>query len=340
MYTPALIPARPVVALVTASPTEVVCWEWERDQIESERPGLAVVGFPEWGRDPWAVVAAEARRLTGEGMVVLLESMVAAAAVELLEAAGLVVRIDRDLELLTTRNPKSTAELDRLVAEARAGDAAIASVAADLTGSWTERRVSREIATRFAAAVSGEVEAAGICSGPAANRSNHHLAANVPLSPGPVRLGIKAQVDGVWLVLTRMAWATDLGGAPDPTFLEDYAVYAAAHDAGWRTLEPGTPAGRPYRVVEDRLAVGGLRLRSPKVGHATGLTFRERPVLRPEEPVPIEAGTFFAFDFAVHPESTRSGSFIHVEDRVLVTDAGPVRISDAIDTSRPMTLQL
>lgn len=340
MYTTALIPERPVVALVTASTTEVVCWEWERDQIESERPGLAVVGFSEWGRDPWVDVAAEARRLTGEGAVVLLESMVPAAAVGPLEAAGLVVRIDRDLDLLTTRNPKTTAELDRLVAEARAGDAAIASVAADLTGDWTERRVSTEIATRFAAAVSGGVEAAGICSGPASNRSNHHLAADITLRPGPVRLGIKAQVDGVWLILTRMAWAAEPGGAPDPAFLEDYSVYAAAHEAGWRTLQPGTPAGWPHRVVRERLAAGGLRLRSPKVGHATGLTFRERPVLRPDETVPIEAGTFFAFDFAVHPESTRSGTFIHVEDRILVTETAPVRISDAIDTSRPMTLHL
>jgi Xaa-Pro aminopeptidase len=340
MYTTALIPERPVAALVTASTTEIVCRDWERDQIESERPGLAFVGFSEWGRDPWVDVAAEARRLAGEGAVVLLESTVAAAAVGPLEAAGLVVRIDRDLDLLTTRNPKSAGEIDRLVAEARAGDAAIASVVAELNGGWTERRVSSEIATRFAAAVSGEVEAAGICSGPASNRSNHHLAADVPLRPGPVRLGIKAQVDGVWLILTRMAWASEPGGAPDPAFLDDYAVYASAHEAGWRTLQPGTPASRPYRMVEDRLAAGGLRLRSPKVGHATGLTFRERPVLRPDETVLIEAGTFFAFDFAVHPESTRSATFVHVEDRILVTEGGPVRISDAIDTSSPMTLRL
>jgi len=103
---------------------------------------------------------------------------------------------------------------------------------------------------------------------------------------------------------------------------------------------PGGSAVTPCRVVKDRLAAGGLRSRSPKIGYATGLTIRERPILRPDETIPLKPGAFFAFDFATHPESTRSGYHIHVEDRVLLTDDGPTRISDTIDTRQPMPLDL
>jgi hypothetical protein len=73
---------------------------------------------------------------------------------------------------------------------------------------------------------------------------------------------------------------------------------------------------------------------------ATGLSFRELPVLRDGDSTPVEAGTFLAFDFAIHPESARSGAFLHVEDRIVVTGDGPVRVSDAVDTRRPISLRL
>jgi Xaa-Pro aminopeptidase len=340
LYTMALIPERPVVALVSMTETVLVCWEWERDQIRAERPDLALVGFPEWGSDPWHTVAREARRLAGPHGTALLEATVPAPAVSALQARGLRVRVDDELTLLGVRAPKDPDELAHLIAAARTGDEAIAMIAAGTVRGRTERQLADAIAARFRESVRGDVESAGICSGPASNRSNHHLADDVSLEPGPVRLGLKAQVNGYWLVLTRMAWASADGGAADSAFAEDYTAYMAAHEAGWRALRPGVSAGEPYALVRERLAAGGLRLRSPKVGHGTGLSFRELPVLRDGDSTPVEAGTFLAFDFAIHPESARSGAFLHVEDRIVVTGDGPVRVSDAVDTRRPISLRL
>jgi len=147
-------------------------------------------------------------------------------------------------------------------------------------------------------------------------------------------------------LLTRMGWA-DVPGPADETvaspaaaFTADYTAYIDAHTAGWRSMRPGSIAGEVYALVRDRLASNGLRLRSPKVGHGTGLSFRETPVLRADDPTPILAGSVFAFDYAVYQESTRSGAFVHVEDRILVTGDGPVRLSDITDTTRPYRIDL
>jgi len=340
LYTMALIPERPVVALVTASQTALVVWEWEHDQLRAQQPGLSLVGFPEWGVDPWRVVAAETHRLSGRGAAVVLDGMAPVAAVNALEAAGFRVTLDRELALLGVRAPKEPEEVDFLRATARAADEAIEAVAGEAVGGRMERDVADAIAARFAAATPGEVEAAGIVSGPASNRSNHHLAAEVPLAPGPVRLGLKARVNGYWVLLTRMAWAGNPRTTAARTLADDYARYIAAHEAGWRSLEPGVRAGSVYALVRDRLLGAGLRLRSPKVGHGTGLSFRELPILRADDPTPVPVGTVLAYDFAILPESTLSGSFVHVEDRILVTDTGPVRLSDAIDTRHLVKLSI
>src|SRR4029453_16723771 len=95
-----------------------------------------------------------------------------------------------------------------------------------------------------------------------------------------------------------------------------------------------------YALVRDRLAENGLLLRSPKVGHGTGLSFREAPVLRADDPTPLPSASVYAFDYAVYQDSTRSGAFVHVEDRILVTADGPIRLSDVTDTSQPFTIDL
>jgi Xaa-Pro aminopeptidase len=135
-----------------------------------------------------------------------------------------------------------------------------------------------------------------------------------------------------------MAWAGDGPAADD--FAADYAAYIDAHAAGWQAMRPGVAAGDIYAFVRDRLTRNGLRLRSPKVGHGTGLSFREAPVLRADDPSPLPVGSVYAFDFAVHQDSTRSGAFVHVEDRILVTAEGPVRLSDVHDTRQPYTIDL
>lgn len=339
MYSQAIIPERPVVAVVGPDRTALAIWEWDAPQVEMEQPELELATFPEFGASPWARVADLAVSIGRPGGRVLVEETCPAPAVQALEAIGLRVVIDVGFEgFMAARTVKDAAEIELAMHAARAADGSIAAVAALPLAGRTERAVANEIATRFRERMSGDVEVAGIVVGPAHLRATHHLASDEALTPGAIRLGLVARVNGMWSLLTRMGWAGDGQSAAD--FSADYAAYIDAHAAGWQAMRPGVAAGDIYALERDRLTQNGLRLRSPKVGHGTGLSFREAPVLRADDPTPLPADSVYAFDYAVYQDSTRSGAFIHVEDRILVTAAGPVRLSDVTDTSQPYTIDL
>lgn len=339
IYSQAIIPERPVVAVVGRDRTALAIWEWDAPQVEMEHPELELATFPEFGVSPWARVAELAVSVAAPSGRVVVEETCPAPAVRALEAVGLDVIIDVGFEgFMAVRSVKDAAEIELATRAARVADGSIAAVAARPLGGRTERAVANEIAARFRDAMSGDIEAAGIVVGPAHLRATHHLASDEPLTPGAIRLGLMARIDGMWSLLTRMGWAGNGASAVD--FAADYAAYVDAHAAGWRAMRPGVAAGEIYALVRDRLAQSGFRLRSPKVGHGTGLSFREAPVLRADDPTPLPADSIYAFDYAVHQDSTRSGAFVHVEDRILVTADEPVRLSDVTDTSQPYTIDL
>lgn len=340
IYSQAIIPERPVVAVLGRDRTALAIWEWDAPQVEMEQPELELATFPEFGASPWSRVAELAVSVAGSGGRVLVEETCPAPAVRALEVVGLDVIIDVGFEgFMAARSVKDAAEIGLATRAARVADESIAAVAALPLGGWTERAVANEIAARFRDRMSGDVEAAGIVVGPAHLRSTHHLASDEPLTPGAIRLGLMARIDGMWSLLTRMGWAGD-GAQSAVDFADDYSAYIDAHAAGWRSMRPGVAAGEIYALVRDRLTQNGLRLRSPKVGHGTGLSFREAPVLRADDPTPLPADSVYAFDYAVYQDSTRSGAFVHVEDRILVTPDGPIRLSDVTDTSQQYTIDL
>jgi Xaa-Pro aminopeptidase len=325
--------------VVGAERTALAIWEWDAPQVEMEQPELELATFPEFGVDVWSRVAALARSVASPGGRVLVEETCPAPAIRALEASALEVVIDIGFDgLMAARSVKDPAEIELATRAAQAADASISEVTAQPLGGLTERVVAREIADRFRDRMGGDVEAAGIVVGPAHLRATHHLASDEPLTPGAIRLGLMARVDGMWSLLTRMAWAGDDPAAA--AFADDYAAYIDAHTAGWRRMRPGVAAGDIYALVRERLTQNGLRLRSPKVGHGTGLSFREAPVLRAEDPTPLPADSVYAFDYTVYQDSTRSGAFVHVEDRILVSADGPVRLSDVTDTQRPYSIDL
>jgi Xaa-Pro dipeptidase len=328
-----------VVAVVGSERTALAIWEWDAPQVTLEQPGLELATFPEFGGSPWSNVAALARSVASQGRRVVVEETCPAPALQALEAIGFEVVIDVGFAgFMAARSVKDDAEIELATLAAKAADASIAEAVRLPLGGRSERGVGNEIAARFRERMNGDIEAAGIVVGPTHLRATHHLASDDPLSPGAVRLGLMARVNGMWSLLTRMAWAGGARLAAD--FAADYAAYIEAHTAGWQAMRPGIPAGDIYALVEDRLTRNGLRLRSPKVGHGTGLSFREAPVLRAADPTPLPAGSVYAFDFAVYQDSTRSGAFVHVEDRILVTADGPIRLSDVTDTRRPYTIDL
>lgn len=337
LYTQHLLPERPIAAVVGARGTRLVACDYELPQLGLEHPHLETVGFPEFGVDPWSLIAATALEVGGQDARVVVEATIAGLGVAALERAGAIVSIDQGFDgLMRARMHKDREEVDRFRDLARAADSAIAAAAETAEHRDLERDVAAAIMTRLMATVAPPVEGAAIVAARANNASMHHLATGTALTAGPVRLGLKVQVDGWWMLLTRMAVFVD---EHDPAFDDDYARFIDAYIYGLRLLIPGRTGAEVHAAVRDRLAGGGLVLASLKVGHGTGLGFREPPVLRAEDATPLEPAMVLAYDFAVEPWSTRSGLTLHVEDRVLVTDHVPERLSGVADLSRPIVMR-
>ncbi len=336
LYTSALLPERPIVAVIGASATRLVACDYEIAQLATDIPGLAVDSFPEFGVDPWAVVAETARHAIGRNARVVVESTCPWLAMVALQRGGLSVRIDDGFDgLLMARMRKDLTEIGRYSALSHLCDASIAAVSTSATSAWTEQQVASAIFADIAKGLDGPVEGAGIAAGAEHNMSMHHLSSRSALGGPPIRLGVKIRSDGYWLLLTRMA---AVAGHRNVRLQDDVSRYLDVYRAGMESLRVGATGRSIYEAIRRMLTRHGLELASMKVGHGTGFGFREPPILSADGSVPLEAGMVLAYDFAVNPASTRSGCIIHVEDRILVSNEGPIRLSDVSPVDRPLTL--
>ena len=320
LYTHRLIPQRPIACVVCppGPPVVVVCM-LEEDQLAAELPGLAVRGFREFGDDPWEHVASVLRERGAERVVV--EDVMPAAWLAALHArlrdAHLVVSYDLPLE---PRILKDEAEQALLAEASRAAELAL-SAGAELCVPGTSER---EVADRIAARLPGVTEVRGTCIAPQNNRSMHHTSGDGLLPElGPVRLGVVARADGYWVLITRM-----LVLGEDRVFEEAYARYLGVYEAGMAELVAGAVPAELYASCRERAAAAGFELTTLKIGHGTGLDFRERPWISEHDDLPLAPGMVLAYDYGLE---SKAGHVLHVEDRVLVTEEGPRRLSDGWD---------
>ena len=324
LYTHRLIPQRPIVCVVCPpEPPVVVACVLEEDQLAAEHPGLAVRGFREFGDEPWervaAVLAANgARRVVVEDVI---PAAWLAALHDQLPEASLVVSYDLPLE---PRIVKDKGE-QRLLGEAsRIAERALAAGAELVLPGRSEREVADAIAAAFQELAPGAGEVQGTCVAPQNNRSMHHASGpDVLPEVGPVRLGVLGRIEGYWVLITRML----VLGEDDP-FEEAYPRYLRVYEETMTELVVGADPRGLYRRCGQRVAALGFELTTLKIGHGTGLDFRERPWLSPLDDMPLGSGMVLAFDYGLEGDD---GTVLHLEDRVLVTAEGPSRLSSAWD---------
>jgi Xaa-Pro dipeptidase len=324
LYTQRLIPQRPVACVLAphAKPALVVC-VLEEEQLASEHGELEVRTYQEFGDDPWAAVAdllpARAR--------VVVEDTTPSAWSQALRArlpdGEMIVSYDLPVE---PRVVKDSVEQETFAVASAAAERALRAGAERIAPGISERDVAECIVSHVRAELaerSGEL--IGMCIGPQNNRSMHHTAGPDLLPPqGPVRLGVVGRVDGYWILLTRMA----LLGADLPVE-RAYARYHEAYKETLSRLRVGSRSRDIYAACRDQVAKLGFELTTLKVGHGTGLDFREPPFISPFDDRPLEDGMVLAYDYGLEAENV----VIHVEDRVLVTPTGPERLSGAWDLS-------
>jgi Xaa-Pro aminopeptidase len=317
LYTQRLIPQRPVACVARPpGPPVVLACVLEEDQLANEHPGLALRTFPEFGDDPWRLAADELRGVRR----VVVEDVMPVAWVESLRdrlpAVDVVVSYDAPLE------PRIVKDADEQALLARASAAAEQALAAGATiarPGRTEREVAEVIERTLVEAVERASEVQGTCIAPQNNRAMHHLSGHDRLpAAGPVRLGVVGRVDGYWILITRMLALGDDG------FAEAYGRYLEGYEASMSELAPGADPRALYEMCRQRVADLGFELTTLKIGHGTGLDFRERPWLSPYDEMVLQPGMVLAFDYGLE---SHAGVLLHVEDRILVSAEGPRRLS-------------
>jgi Xaa-Pro aminopeptidase len=321
LYTQRLIPQRPVVCICVPPRTPVlVCCELEEEQLRADHPGLELVTFREFGDDPWAKTA---EALAGCSRVVVEDTLPTAWLTSLWAglAADLVVSYDVAVE---PRMVKDDDEQRLLEEASEVAEDALAAGAALVQPGRTEREVASAIVRRFLDRL-GEraTELAGSCIAPQNNRAMHHVAgADVLPDRGPVRLGVVGRVDGYWILITRMLL---LG--KDARFVDAYRRYLDAYEETMATLRAGATGPELYDGCRRRVRGRGFALETLKIGHGTGLDFRERPWLSEYDETPLAPGMVLAYDYGID-----TGDYVlHLEDRVLVTSGPPRRLSSRWD---------
>lgn len=324
LFTQRLIPQRPVALIVprAGDPIVLAC-VLEEAQLRADHPELPVATYPEFGVDPWKV-AASVLPLGSDR--VLVEDEFPLAWADGLRAALPDTRVERSYPLTTEpRRIKTAAEIEFLRELSRAADAALVAGARATRPGVSEAAIAGVIAAAFTAPYGARAtDVSASCITPVNSRNMHHHPGDDPIPErGLVRLLVVGRVDGYWIIIARMLVVGD-----DPVARAWYARYAALYDDVLRRLEAGRRGTDIYSDAVARVAAEGLRLETLKVGHGTGLDFRELPWLAPGRSDILEPGQVLAYDYGLE---TPEGLVLHIEDRVLVTEDGPVVLSDVWD---------
>ena len=305
------------------APPICVCVEYEVGQLGLEAPGLELRSFGELTGDPWQLVAS-ALDERGARHVIVEDTFLAQWLVALEErfTGRIGVSFEIPIAPRTIKDPEEVAILEEA---SHGAEHALAAGAALLAPGRSEAEVARTIVRSFLERFGDRAgEVTGVCAAPQNNRSIHHRAgpATMPDS-GPVRVGLVGRLDGYWVLLTRM-----LVLGRDDRFERAFARYASCYRGEPRPhCAPVQRCSALYAAAERRLAAAGLELTSEKIGHGTGIDFRELPWISAGDEATLEKGTVLAYDYGADYD----GYMLHVEDRVVVDANGPRRLSDGWD---------
>lgn len=115
-------------------------------------------------------------------------------------------------------------------------------------------------------------------------------------------------------------------GEPTRDQTERFDVVRRAQEAGIAACRPGLPASGVYAAVKDVYADVGHVLAMSHVGHGIGVKPHERPMFSARSSDVLRAGMVVNVEPALFLADM--GESYHVEDLVLITDAGPVLLTE------------
>jgi Xaa-Pro aminopeptidase len=340
LYTQTLIPERLVICVTAADGSAtLIAWGGERDKIERDAWVRDVRYYAEFGESPIALLATvlSERGLATGNIGIEIYTL---AAVFYQELVGLLPHAHfhgcEDV-FAAARMLKTPAEITLLRDTSRAVDKALWLAAQLVRPGETEQMLARQITTNVLTLIDSEMAEIGGVDGSAASGPNvavmHHHASNRRMERGElVRYGCKANFSGYWSIIVRMA---AIGHASDQD-RDSYARFAEAYHRIIDQLKPGLPVAEAFHACRRELERRELQIISEKIGHSTGLIFRETPILTASDAGVLQADMVLAYDFLVRD---KHGTPFHIEDRVVITPTGAEIISDISPTTMLTVLE-
>lgn len=330
LYTQTLIPDRMVLTVIDASGgTALVIWGGERDKVERDARVTEVHYYAEFGQPPVGVLAEVlAQRGLARGAIGVEQHSFPAVAFADLRRALPTAQFSAAEDLFAeARMIKTADEIALLRRTAQAVDRAAFLAAGLARPGETERAFAGRIVANLLALANDEVTGPdGIVAGGPNAPVMHHLSSHRAIGRGEMlRYGLKCSFLGYWCIILRMA---AMGEATERQH-DSYARFADIYHGTLRLIRAGTRACDVYAACRRHVEQHGMALISEKVGHSTGLTFRETPILEPGDTRELRPGMVLAYDYLILDES---GAPFHIEDRVLVTEGEPVLLSNVSDT--------
>ncbi|GIV52941.1 M24 family metallopeptidase [Roseiflexus sp.] len=330
LYTQTLIPDRMVITLTNADgASHLVIWSGESDKVERDAQVASVSYYAEFGQSP---VTTLVETLIQQGLQrgrigVELRFFPVAAFQELIRLLPEAHVADCEEVFAEARMIKTADEIVLLHRMAWVMDRAAQLAAGLARPDETERVFAGRIVANLLTLMEEEVAGPDgiVAAGPNA-LVMHHLSDHRSIRRGEMlRYGAKCSVLGYWCIILRMAAM----GEATPQQIDAYARFADIYQSTLELLKPGMRACDVYAACQRHVERHGMRLISEKVGHGTGLAFREPPILQPADQRVLQPNMVLAYDYLVLDQH---GAPFHIEDRVLVTEKGPVILSDVADT--------
>jgi Xaa-Pro aminopeptidase len=188
----------------------------------------------------------------------------------------------------------------------------------------SELDVHRELVERMLAEGHERSNFAIVAAGEHAASPHHEPSADRVIAAGDIVLcDFGGTMRGYCSDITRMFHA----GEPPAEVRDAYAVLVEAQEAGVRAATVGTPCAEVDAASRAVIAAAGLGERFVhRVGHGIGQEAHEDPYMVAGNDLPLVAGHAFSVEPGIYIEG-RFG--MRLEDIVVATDAGPLRLNDA-----------
>ena len=288
------------------------------EQAEGDCPGWEVRGTSKPIEDEVPLIAAQrgAHRVGAEAKVLSHDDWTA------IEAAGMeLVPVDEPLAPL--RLVKDAHELAAIERACVLTDACFAYLTGIVRPGMTEREIAWELEGWFRANRAEDIAFEPlVLVGARAAMPHGHPSDMAVVSGEPLLIDFGCQVDGYRSDMTR----TVFFGEPSPETWRRYEAVRQAQQLAFEAAAPGVIGSELDRVAREHLASQGLgEAFTHGLGHGIGLETHEAPILKFWDR-PLEAGMVFTLEPGVYFPGEIG---IRIEDDVVLSDAGPRRLTNA-----------